>query len=131
MQQPVRADYCELALLGPCCHNGAAAITLILYIDVCYRLLFRRVLLLCCIHFAHFTLAIRTCREQYRLYFHIQVGPWTRTKRSTREDPALAAKQPSKVAEAADGGVFVDVTNVSSPGVRTRAAARKLAESEN
>ena len=62
----------------------------------------------------------------------MQVGPWTRVKRQSREAPKKAAKielspgfdQSSPI----DVTAFADVTNItpSGKGVRTRSATKKL-----
>jgi sphingolipid delta-4 desaturase len=58
-----------------------------------------------------------------------EVGPWTRTKRETREDPAVVKSDPAAAVASPVPGAFADVTNMSSPGIRTRSATKKLASS--
>ena len=55
----------------------------------------------------------------------VQVGPWTRTKRQSREEPSPAGAAPAR-SLLVSPPAFSDLTNVDSSGVRTRAASKTM-----
>ena len=55
----------------------------------------------------------------------VQVGPWTRTKRQSREEPLSAGAAPAR-SLLVSPPAFSDLTNVDSPGVRTRSASKTM-----